>query len=209
MNNYVRSGAIPSGDFSGLSVLDVGCADGWRFELPEFTKASRLVGVEPDQIAVERGKQKRPAVEFHIARAERLPFADNEFDVYMSIVSLPYADLPRALAEAYRVTRPGGRIHITMHTLPMQMQWFLTAVKGLSVKRVLDHAYIAANSAFLWMFGKCFPRPWKRSTFESFQTAGRMMRMAEKAGFQDVGVKRTRRHLIIEGWKEPDADQPR
>lgn len=201
MDDYILSGAIPAGDLSGLSILDVGSADGWRFDLPEFAKAKRLIGVDPNTEAIETGKAKRPAVEFHCAIAERLPIAPTEIDLYMSIVSLPYTDIPAALKEAHRVLKPGGRMHITMHDLPMQIGWLWAAVKKLSVKRVVDHAYIAAHSAWFAMTGRCFARPWRRDRFESFQTRSRMHALVSAAGFHDVRIRRTHRHFVIEAAK--------
>src|SRR6185295_8001473 len=44
------------------------------------------------------------------ARAERLPFGDESFDLVLFHGSLPYMQIERALREATRVLRPGGRV---------------------------------------------------------------------------------------------------
>jgi len=48
--------------------------------------------------------------------AERLPFESGMFDCVVSQYGLEYADLKRALWEAGRVLRPGGRLHWLAHT---------------------------------------------------------------------------------------------
>jgi ubiquinone/menaquinone biosynthesis C-methylase UbiE len=69
------------------------------------------------------------------ARAEELPFKDNVFYAVTYIVSLRYAsDLARALAEARRVLKKGGRI-VVLENPPLQ-NWlrhhltFWTKVEG-------------------------------------------------------------------------------
>ena len=66
-------------------------------------------------------------VELEVAGGERLPFADAAFDCVVSTFTLcSVDDVPRALAEAYRVLRPGGRLLFLEHGLspePGVRQW--------------------------------------------------------------------------------------
>lgn len=53
------------------------------------------------------------SVEFHLGDATRLPFPENHFDAAVSSQVFEYlSDVPTALAEMWRVLRPGGRVLI-------------------------------------------------------------------------------------------------
>lgn len=59
----------------------------------------------------ERAAAERLVVDFRVADAEKLPFADSSFDVTLSVFGVMFAaNSGRAAAELLRVTRPGGRI---------------------------------------------------------------------------------------------------
>ena len=74
----------------------------------------------PGMIEVGRAKHgKDPLVEFVQADATKLPFADNSFDaVTMSFGLRNVVEPQKALAELYRVTKPGGRIVICEFSTP-------------------------------------------------------------------------------------------
>jgi len=71
---------------------------------------------------IEVGKLKHgtdPLVEFVQADATKLPFAENSFDaVTMSFGLRNVVEPKKALAELYRVTKPGGRIVICEFSTP-------------------------------------------------------------------------------------------
>lgn len=52
----------------------------------------------------------RPALEFVVGNAEQLPFPDDSVDLYTIAFGIRnVTNVPRALAEAHRVLKPGGR----------------------------------------------------------------------------------------------------
>jgi ubiquinone/menaquinone biosynthesis C-methylase UbiE len=94
-------------------VLDLGCGSGWATRLmAEKAKAGRVVGVDisDEMVQLAQATSKSfPNVEFHVASAERLPFADREFTHAFSMESLYYyEDMPSALKEILRVLNRGG-----------------------------------------------------------------------------------------------------
>jgi ubiquinone/menaquinone biosynthesis C-methylase UbiE len=97
-------------------LLDVGCGTGALLhELARSHPAARLSGVDPvpEMLAVARSRLS-PKVELLEGCAERLPFADERFDVIVSCNMFHYLRRPAAaLAEMARVLRPGGRLVIT------------------------------------------------------------------------------------------------
>lgn len=98
------------GDIAGLDVLDIGAGSG-RLTHRLHKLGARAVGVEPNPEAVAAAQAQHSEVRFIAAPAEAIPFHANTFDISIFSLSLHHAtDMSAALAEACRVTRPGGRI---------------------------------------------------------------------------------------------------
>ena len=98
---------------SSARVLDVGCGSGWATRLmAEKARDGRVVGIDiaDEMITVARETSAQFSnVEFRVASAEALPFADDEFTAAFSMESLYYyADVLQALKEIKRVLGPGG-----------------------------------------------------------------------------------------------------
>lgn len=97
----------------GARVLDVGCGTGvLTRRLAGRPGVASVVGVDVAPPLLERARELAEdfeAVEFHVADARELPFADDAFDVVLFDSTLSHVPGPeRALAEAYRVLRPSG-----------------------------------------------------------------------------------------------------
>jgi SAM-dependent methyltransferase len=104
----------------GFHLLDVGCGTGsfTREAAALVGSTGRVVGVDLSPALIGVARQRAAGlglpVEFDVADAQRLPFADDTFDGCRIERVLQYLDHPqRALAEMVRVTRPGGRIVAT------------------------------------------------------------------------------------------------
>jgi SAM-dependent methyltransferase len=68
---------------------------------------------------VEIARRACPDAEFHVGDAMNLPFADQEFDVVVcSLGILHFANPEKAILEAKRVLRSGGKYAITCWTPP-------------------------------------------------------------------------------------------
>ena len=97
---------------SGFSLLDVGCGNGWvvRHALSELG-CGRAVGIDKSLGMVRRARAmtRDRRAEFVHAGLESL--GRRRFDYVFSMESLYYAEsVPAALAKAYRLLRPGGRL---------------------------------------------------------------------------------------------------
>lgn len=100
----------------GDRALDVGCGTGALLRgLSESHPAALLSGVDPVPEMLAVARRRVPAeVELREGWAERLPFADEQFDVVVSCNMFHYIQRPAdALHEMRRVLRPGGRLIVT------------------------------------------------------------------------------------------------
>ena len=94
-------------------VLDIGCGSGWATRLlADYAAKGKVIGIDisDEMIQLARESSRSCAnVDYEIASAEQLPFADKEFTHAFSMESLYYyRNIPKALAEIHRVMKPGG-----------------------------------------------------------------------------------------------------
>ena len=100
----------------GERVLDIGCGTG---RLGEYVAnlvgpKGEVIGIDPLPLRIDLAARKHPRFSAQVGRAEDLAaFAAGSFDViYSNSVFHWVSDKPRALQEALRVLKPGGRIGI-------------------------------------------------------------------------------------------------
>ncbi|MCC6074349.1 class I SAM-dependent methyltransferase [Pseudomonas sp. GCM10022188] len=99
---------------AGERVLDVAAGNG-NATLAAARRFARVTSTDYVAHLLDKGAARARAegleVDFQVADAEALPFADESFDVALSTFGVMFApDHPRAAGELLRVVRPGGRI---------------------------------------------------------------------------------------------------
>jgi len=104
--DLVRAYNIQPGD----SVLDIGCGKGFLlYELSQVVPSLKVAGLDISAYAIENAKPEvKPFLQ--AGNATDLPFADQSFDLVLSINTLHNLQLPqlvRALGEMERVARRG------------------------------------------------------------------------------------------------------
>lgn len=97
--------------------LDVGCGTGWAVvEASRRAPQGWACGVDLSAAMIERARVRSSAtsnLEFRVADAECLPYADGYFDCVLCTFSFHHCSGPvRALAEMRRVLRPAGVLQI-------------------------------------------------------------------------------------------------
>ena len=101
-------------------VLDVAAGNG-NATLAAARRGCRVISTDyvPAllDLGAERAKAERLNIEFRVADAEDLPFADGSFDAVVSTFGVMFTpDHERAAQELLRVCRPGGRIGLANWT---------------------------------------------------------------------------------------------
>ena len=102
----------------GMQILDVAAGPGSSSE-PLHKAGATVFATDFSEGMLAVGRKSRPYLNFSKADALNLPFEANRFDV----VTISYglrntSDYPKALAEALRVTKPGGRMVVVEFSHP-------------------------------------------------------------------------------------------
>jgi ubiquinone/menaquinone biosynthesis C-methylase UbiE len=105
---------------AGWHVLDVACGNG-NATLAAARAGTSAFGIDYVPELIESGRARAVTegldVEFRVADAEALPFADNRFDATLSVFGAMFTPNHQQTAdEIVRVTRPGGRIALASWT---------------------------------------------------------------------------------------------
>lgn len=117
--------------------LDVGCGAGLACQIAQ-ARGAKVSALDAAAGLAEIARERCPGADIRVGEIEELPFGDGCFEVTSGFNSFQYATDPvHALAEARRVTKPGGTV--------------VVAVWGAAEKCQLA-PYIAA-------LGKCLPPP--------------------------------------------------
>jgi len=99
---------------SGSKLLDVACGSG-LIAAAAAADGAQVEGVDFSPDMVDAARRRCPQLAFRQADAEALPFADNTFDAVAIGFGVHHFPFPvRALAEARRVLRVGGRLGFTV-----------------------------------------------------------------------------------------------
>jgi SAM-dependent methyltransferase len=114
----------------GQRALDVGCGPGaLTAELVGRLGAEAVAAVDPSEPFVTAVSERYPGVDVRQASADRLPFADDDFDVTLAQLVIHFLEDPVAgVAEMGRVTRSGGVVTACVwdhggHEGPLRKFW--------------------------------------------------------------------------------------
>jgi SAM-dependent methyltransferase len=117
----------------GEAILEVGCGAGSLVRLlaQRLGDANPITGADVNPFLLREAAQLAEAeglaglIRFTEGNAEALPFADEAFDCVYSVTVFEECDAGRAIAEAHRVVRPGGRFGLGVRALDMPQWWNL------------------------------------------------------------------------------------
>ena len=156
----------------GLRVLEIGSGTGnVTLRAKRAAPGADVVGSDPDPLAFARAQRKArglSGIRFEHAYAQQLPFADGEFDRALSSMMLHHLDedvKAGALAEVYRVLRPGGQLHI------VDIGGHTTHHHGLAARWMKDNPHAAGN------VGDAIPRLLRSVGFDCTEVGTRRHRL--------------------------------
>jgi SAM-dependent methyltransferase len=140
----------------GRRLLDVGCSSGWLSEYVMNMGFDSYVGL--DRVII--GSQgATPATTFVVGSAFSLPFDDKSFDaacMFDVIEHLPRGTEHKALREAHRVLRIGGRLyfstpHASLVLTPLDPVWILghRHYRRATIRRLLASAGFTHERMFV------------------------------------------------------------
>src|SRR4030042_5773344 len=151
-------------DVKGLSGLDIGCGEGHNTRLLANRGAHRRA-IDIAEVFIEHARQAEEGeplgIDYRVASAVELPFADATFDFatgFMSFMDIPETD--RVLADAYRVLKPGGFLQFSIphpcYDTPHRRN--LRDVNGLTYAiEVGDYFRNLDGEVTEWLFGAAPP----------------------------------------------------
>lgn len=107
------------------SFLDIGCGSGQYLRAVAAHGVRRVVGIDESADRLDEARQPCPHAELYRARADKLPFPDQGFDVVLAAQVLHEialfgqpGELLRVFREIRRVLKPGGRLIALDHLDP-------------------------------------------------------------------------------------------
>jgi SAM-dependent methyltransferase len=117
----------------GETILEIGCGAGSlvRILAKQLGAANPITAADVNPFLLREAAQLAEAeglgvfIQFTKGHAEALPFEDEVFDCVYSVTVFEECDAARAIAEAMRVLRPGGRIGLVVRALDMPQWWNL------------------------------------------------------------------------------------
>jgi SAM-dependent methyltransferase len=140
----------------GDRVLDVGCGNGRAYALLRG-ETFDYVGVDNSAELVRLARERYPDLlaEWRVGSILELPFEGGDFDVVAAFAVLHHipsrAFRLKALAEAYRVLRPGGQFMMTNWNLGQTRFWRLRLQAFL--RRLAGSGYDAGDVLVPWRRG--------------------------------------------------------
>ena len=105
-------------EIDGLNGLDIGCGEGYNTRLLA-QRGARVTAVDISEVFIAHARESEREtplnIDYRVASAVHLPFADHSFDfatAFMSLMDVPETN--RALQEAWRVLKPRGFLQFSI-----------------------------------------------------------------------------------------------
>lgn len=131
-------------DIKAKKILDIGCHGGrFTFEISQKFSGSSIDGIDISPVAINFAKKKYPTIHFQVARAEKLPFPTNRFDLVTCLEVLEHVKDPvKVLKEIKRVLKKEGNFIVLIPTMNLlfRLIWFTWVHLGPG--RVWRHTHV-------------------------------------------------------------------
>ena len=169
---------------AGSRVLDVATGAGYVAAAAALRGAAPL-GIDFSGAQVRLARERYPAVEFEQADAESLPFESDTFDAVVNAFGMCHLPDPdRALREAFRVLKVGGRVAFAVWDVPERTVGFGAVYAAIRAHGSLDVGLPVGPNFFL------------------FSDPERSIEALRNAGFVSPTVRQ-----VPQVWRIADADR--
>ena len=180
-------------------LIDVACGTGdvGKLFLDNINKEAKITCVDPNKGMIGQGKQKLSKyknIKWVISPAEKLPIPDNSFDYYTISFGLRNTkNLNKALSEAYRVLKPGGR-YLCLEFSKIQNSNLDLIYKNYSKLIPIIGQFIV---------GEKEPYEYLIKSIEQFINQDELIELMEKNNFQKCSYRNLSGGIVSihNGWK--------
>jgi SAM-dependent methyltransferase/alkylhydroperoxidase family enzyme len=133
MHEHLRIG-------SGDRLLDIACGSGLAVELA-MLRGAAVAGIDASERLIAVARDRNPNADIQVGDMNALPWDDETFDVVTSFRGI-WGTTPDALAEAFRVLKPGGRLGVTVwgHIKASPGAWALAPFRLAAPPKVENQA---------------------------------------------------------------------
>lgn len=157
-----------------LDVLEVGVGAGTDF-VQWARSGARARGIDFTQAAVKLTRERLALEalpgEVQVADAEALPFDDASFDIVYAYGVIHHTpNTKQALAELYRVLRPGGSAKVMIYGVPSWTGWMLWGVHAAARLRPLRSPRAVIRNHLESPGTKAYSESEARALFSAFRT---------------------------------------
>ncbi|MEI7557143.1 methyltransferase domain-containing protein [Candidatus Chlorohelix sp.] len=175
---------------TGGRVLDVACGPGLvsRYAARKVGEQGAIIGIDIAEQALEIGRKRAKGeglenISFAVMDAEHLAAADESFDAVLIGLGLMHFPHPeKALQEAWRVLKPGGRVAVTVWGEEHEVDFLRLALLAIT---------------------RQFPPPRvERPSMFRFGASGVVEGLLHACGFGEARVERLNASLTVAGAEE-------
>ena len=128
----------------GDRLLDIACGSGLAVELARL-RGAVAAGIDASERLIAVALDRNPEADLRVGDMHALPWDDETFDAVTSFRGI-WGTTPDALAEAYRVLKPGGRVGVTVwgHIKASSGAWALSPFRLAATPKVENQAAMVA-----------------------------------------------------------------
>lgn len=155
-------------------ILDLGCGTG--ISTRQLTKIGTVIGVDPDPKMLQAARRHKNSgiKKYVLARADKLPFKDETFDVIAAFSSFHWFGDKKSVSEIKRVLKPSGIFFVGSHMGSISWGRYRTAIIKSINQEVAQFKSVKFNPKKILIaaeFKKVKVRLWKKRELYNLKNA--------------------------------------